>query len=183
MEHEQDIERLETPWIETKKSLTRLALWLGVVAAVIVLIAFTIARAITAWQCPPRQVASLAEIPTVGGSLVAWQTTGPVYYRYRRFVGEGCSVAVAGATSLEAITAFRAIARNESGWDGVAQENVNEAVKALSSVPGFAFTRSENNVEFVWGGRSEWVYVSLDPRSGWFVAMVCSSTDWPRIDP
>jgi len=168
------------PWTRRKKVLTTVPLSLGVIAAWPCLIAFTLYYNLTAWRCPPRPMSSLAEIPTVGPSLSAWQTSGPVYYRYRPGFGDGCRVVVAGLTSSEAITVFRAVARDEPHWNRVAQENVNEAVEALSSVPGFAFTQSEENRSFRWlaDGANITVDASFDPRSGWFVAAVGSSSTW-----
>jgi len=170
-------------WTRKKKVLTRLALWLAAVAAVIFLIAFTIARSFAPWQCLPRQVSSLAEIPTVGRSLSAWQTTGPVYYRYRHGFGDGCFVIVAGTTSAEAITVFQAVGHDGHDRAGTTPKRITEAVRALSSVPGFAFRQSEDNLSFCWDVGGETAYVSFDPRSGWFVAEITSSDSWDMNQP
>jgi hypothetical protein len=166
------------PWTQPKRVLARLALFLAIVAAVPCVIAFTWYYGLTAWRRPARQVSSLAEIPTIGRSLSAWQTAGPVYYRYRPGFGKACSVVVAGVTSSEAIAAFRAVGRHYHDWSGTTPKRITEVVGALSSVPGFAFKQSEENLSFCCGVDSEIVCASFDPRSGWFVAMVDSSSDW-----
>jgi hypothetical protein len=163
------------PWTRKRKMLTGLALSLAVLAAWPCLIAFTFYHNLTAWRCPPRQVSSLAEIPNVGPSLSAWQTVGPVYYRYRPGPG-GHLVVVAGTTSLEAITAFRAVGCDVPDRDGVAPKRITEAVAALSSVPGSAFRQSEGNLSFRCGA-DVFVTASFDPRSGWFVSEVESHYD------
>jgi hypothetical protein len=171
------------PWTRKKKVLTGLALSLAVVTALIGLAAFLIYDSFTAWRCPPRRVSSLAEIPNVGESLSAWQTVGPVYYRYRPVFGQGYLVVVAGVTSSEAIVTFRAGGRDEPDWNGITPKRIAEVVNALSSVQGFAFRQSEGNLSFRWGvdRAHTTVCAQFDARSGWFVAAI-DTTSHTSID-
>jgi hypothetical protein len=162
------------PWTRKKKVLTGLALSLAVVTALIALAAFLIYDSFTGWRCPPRQVSSLAEIPNVGRSLSAWQTVGPAYYRYRPVFGQGYFVVITGVTSPGAIAAFRAGGQDLPDWSGTHARRITRAIKALSSVPGFAFRKSEDNLSFFWDGANIYVAASFDPHSRWFVAEIAS---------
>jgi hypothetical protein len=103
-------------WTRKKNTLIVLAAWLVGIAMVIGFGIFLVCDQPGGWHCLPTQVSSLAEVPDVGRSLSAWQTSGPVYYRHRPGFGGGCFVVVAGITSPEAIAAFRAGTSNVPDW-------------------------------------------------------------------
>lgn len=159
-------------WTRKKKVITCLAVSMTVSAVAIGVICYVVDDFFTGWHCPPTAVSSLAEVPYVGSSLSAWQTSGPVYYRYRPGFGEGCVLVITGVTSSEAIATFQSLGRVVPDRHGNTSKVIAEAVKAFRSVPEFTFRPTEENSSFCWEDGDTTVTASLDLRSGWFVAIV-----------